>query len=372
MINALNIVSVSDIHLGNTRVETSSICDRLRTYLFPKLKECNLLVLGGDITDTTLGLGDNSSIYLIDFFLELFTLTNKLNIPIVMLRGTISHDRNHLKTLRTIYLKSRFKPKLYYTDTVSVDLIKELNLRVAYIPDNLPYSNSNEVILSIKDQMKNKNWDTLDYIFFHGYFKHVLPKGMFKEPHCTFNNNQFNFVKSLIVSGHIHTSSRYKKVVYNGSFDRLAHGEEEDKGFLVITDNRKDKPKVEFIKNKEATPFITYDLSKYKEEDAIAEYIFRVKKLNKNVFCHVRVIYPSTSIRQGLISITNKEFNFIRFTHKIPKIKTIEEIRNNFVNISELQKPNLEILPNMIYDFLKEKGHVMDKETILKYVSADV
>ena len=62
-----------------------------------------------------------------------------------------------------------------------------------------------------------------------------------------FEEKKFNFVNKNILAGHIHTHSQHGKVIYVGSFERLNHGEEEDKGFLFIEDH-KDFNKIKFIK----------------------------------------------------------------------------------------------------------------------------
>ena len=62
--------------------------------------------------------------------------------------------------------------------------------------------------------------------------------------------------------GHVHKRSTYKKIEVAGSFDRLAHGEEEPKGFLDVTYYSEDNRVVKFVENKDAEVYTSITLTK--------------------------------------------------------------------------------------------------------------
>lgn len=354
--DGLRICSISDIHIGHNLVSAQTICDRLNRLLFPKLEECDILVLGGDITDTALMLGDVGAILFVSFFVDLYKKASELGVVIVLLEGTKSHERDHLKAAVALHATGGFSCPLYYSDKVDVTEIVEHGLKILFIPDDLPYTSSDECMSVVADLMDKRGWTEVDYAFVHGYFEHVLPEGIPHQPRCTFRADQFSFVKRYILVGHIHTSSVYENVIYNGSFDRLAHGEEESKGFIYLVDFG-DSARIEFIENPYATPFITYNLSNIESgEEAILEYQKRVKLL-PNFTHHIRVIHPSPEVRLSLGRWTSKTYPRIVYKHQGVSNKTTagsKEMRH--ATVTDLVSPTQDNLPGMIADFLAEKN----------------
>jgi DNA repair exonuclease SbcCD nuclease subunit len=349
-------------------VPAVNICERLRDYFLPKAITADLVVIGGDITDKAMGLGENATRYLIGFFIDLFTELGKRKIPIVLLRGTISHDREHLKVLKEIHDCGNFGNTLYYVDTLSLGTIPECDLKVLYIPDDLPFKTSDAAIAVVKEQMAERGWDAVDYVFFHGYFQHALPEGIPAPPHCTFSADQFGFVKRAVLCGHVHTRSQHKNVFYNGSFDRLRHGEEEEKGFLYVKDNGKDL-KVTFVENARATPFVTIDLTQAKG-DVTEAYRDRIKPLLKHASPHVRIIHPDTEIRRGLVHYTTGHYPTVSCSHMSLKRKASDSKTPSLFDAakSELEKPTRENLPDMIYRFLEERGKPLSVSRIKQHL----
>lgn len=352
---SLEICSISDIHLGNNRVSTYEMCERLREVFFPEMVLCDILFIVGDITDTALSLGDSDTTILLGFFIDLFRLAEEYDITIVMIRGTVSHDRDHLRALQVLHNRYGFKNSLYYSEKVGVEEIKEYGLKIAYFPDNLPYATSDEAIAVVKEQMHQRGWDHVDYALVHGYFKEVLPEGIPREPQCTFREEQFSFVTRAVMVGHVHTPAHFGHIYYHGSFDRLGHGEEEDKGFLRVTDANGDI-KVRVVKNPYATPFITIDLSAYPSgEEAVVKYQERMKKLPLELRHHIRVKHPLAEVRIALSKFSAKHYPNVRFTHEASKKGKNDDtavVIQDETLLASLTPPTEESLPDMILSFL--------------------
>ena len=364
------LLSTSDIHLGHPRVDTLDITNKLRLCLFPRLKGADLLILGGDITDTAIGLGDAAAKLVIAFFIDLFRQADEHGVIIVMLRGTLSHDRNHLETLRILHERGGFKAPLYYADKLGLGYIPEYDLRVAFLPDNLPYSKASDALVVLHEQMQSKGWSTVDYAFVHGYFHHMLPAGLPREPQCTWRAEQFEFVNRYVLVGHVHRPLQEGKILNNGSFDRLAHGEEEDKGFLSICDDGTNA-KITFIKNPYATPFITFRLTEESAEAAILEFQKKLKGLDLTTTNHIRVLHPAPEVRQAIGQYIAKSGLPIRYSHKSPtkEVQTAAETKKVVGAVAALTPPNEKDLPALISHYLSEHKRPLALDRITHHLS---
>ena len=86
----------------------------------------------------------------------------------------------------------------------------------------------------------------VDYAVMHGQFDYQLPKHITGMPRHD-SQKYLDIVKHYIFIGHIHTHSVYDRIIAQGSFDRLTHGQEEPKGYVVsIVD---DEEKISSLRN---------------------------------------------------------------------------------------------------------------------------
>ena len=349
---------LSDLHIGHMGISNIKLVEDIKKEIFPFIEKSDILVICGDITDRSMDLSDTTSNYLVSLFLDIFNLTDKLNIPIFILRGTISHDRENMNIPLEIHKRYKYRNKIYFRDILDIVYIEELGYYVLTIPDNLNYKNIDDVYLDIKKKMHNLNIDSVEYVFFHGTFKHVFPEYI-KLKSLIFDEKKFNFVNKNILAGHIHTHSEYGKVIYVGSFERLNHGEEEDKGFLYIEDY-KDFNKIKFIKNKNANLFVTIDVDKLKEP------IKEIDKKIKNKIINLRFISQDNDKLKSLQEHYSKKENVnvkILWKKKENKedIKVIETIKFEYENLPKVikefcNKNKYKLSLEDIKDILKEMG----------------
>ena len=75
----------------------------------------------------------------------------------------------------------------------------------------------------------------------------------------------------LIFIGHVHKSSQYGRIIAQGSFDRLSHGEEDPKGHMRATRKTDGTHDIVFIENKKAKKYITISCLYLPIEDAISK-----------------------------------------------------------------------------------------------------
>ena len=322
---------ISDLHIGHMGISNEKLIDDIKREVFPYIEKSDMLVICGDITDRSMDLSDISSSGLISLFLDIFNLTDKLNIPIFILRGTISHDRENMNIPLGIHKKYKYKNKIYFRDKLDISYVKELGYYILSIPDNLNYKNIDDVYLEIKRKMHELNITEVEYVFFHGTFKHIFPEHI-ELRSLIFDEKKFNFVNKNILAGHIHTHSQHGKVIYVGSFERLNHGEEEDKGFLFIEDNKKFN-KIKFIKNENANLFITINV------DILKDPIKKIDGMIKDKEVNLRFISEDSdklkSLQEHYSQKENVSVKVLWKKEKNKELKVVDSIKFEYENLPE-------------------------------------
>jgi DNA repair exonuclease SbcCD nuclease subunit len=94
-------------------------------------------------------------------------------------------------------------------------------------------------------------------------------------------------VRHLIFIGHVHTFSQYERIIAQGSFDRLSHGQEEPKGHVRAVVYQNGEREVTFVENTGAKKFITIDCTQDLLEETIEEIHRVVSELKPD--SHVRL-----------------------------------------------------------------------------------
>lgn len=267
----IKLLAVSDIHFGSKRNKTSKIISNFKKYILNEQnKNLDILVIVGDFYDGLLDLKSQEG-YEIDYLIYLILTYCKLNeITLRVLEGTPSHDWTQPE--RFIKLNNILGYKdldIKYVDNVTVEYMEKFDIHVLYVPDEIQPTPEKTLAL-VKETMMSKGLDKVDLAFMHGQFEYQLPTHIKNIPRHS-SAEYLGLVKSFIFVGHIHTHSVFERIIAQGSFDRLSHGEEEPKGFVIanITNNTSE---FFFIENKDAKIYKTVDCS-YFELDKSLEYL---------------------------------------------------------------------------------------------------
>lgn len=255
----LNIVWSSDHHLLSLKTPTSHILNNLSNFFYKDtdLSKVDLIIFGGDFFHRLVE-SNNKEFILISNWVKKFLLKCKENDVIVrVLEGTSSHDWEQPEHFEIL------KPKngnVRWVSEITIEHIKELDLNLLYVPDNMGALSPDEVWGKVVDKLVLRGLQQVDLTAFHGAFKYQLPEHISKHTHL--ESNYESITKYGIFAGHIHTPSKRGKIYVSGSFDRTAHGEEHPKGGYHISLNKRTNaflPK--FYVNKNALPFITIKIS---------------------------------------------------------------------------------------------------------------
>lgn len=249
-----NGVVLADFHLGHSKVSVKHQHETIRQFLYPALTaDCDVFIVAGDFYDTSLLFDHEAAIRATVIEHDLCSICKHHNIPIRLLRGTYSHDRDQLRQFAEIANYHKLDCK--YFDAISVDKLHDLTF--LYLPDTLPYKDRDDILTESRKLLKDTYHTTIpDIVIGHGYFDHRIPEQV-RKPACCYPVEAFAQSK-LVIFGHEHKHWNVQNVYSSGSFDRLAHGEEDPKGFVRFRISE-GQVSVRFVENVCAVPHITID-----------------------------------------------------------------------------------------------------------------
>ena len=336
----ISYLVISDIHLGHGRIKTEYIVNNLLTLFKEKhnvIKKLDIIFLAGDVYDKLLASSSKEFAIANEWLSMLALYCQKHNIKLRMLEGTPSHDWKQVSLFSTTLKALNIDVEYKYIDHLTIEYMEDLGIYILYIPDEWN-SDSKDTIAEVRELMGKMGLAKVDIAIMHGQFKYQLP--MIELPSTHVESDYLDIVKYYINIGHIHTSSVYGRIVAQGSFDRLAHNEEEDKGCMVMSIYHTGDMNFTFLKNKGAYPHKKYDLSSY-DISEIAAYLH--KELSKlKLGTRVKIIIPSNEVNALLGPIKDKHKDLI-FTIDKQKPKPAQVIKNNRVEFAafEITKDNI-------------------------------
>ena len=316
----IKYLQLSDIHLGNKLNTTEKIVNALKHYFRTNQKEfskLDMIVLVGDVYDRLLNNSSSDYILSIEWLTELVIFCKNNNIKLRILEGTPSHDWKQCKVLYTIIDRLNLDVDFKYIETLHIEIMTDLNLSVLYVPDEWKHKAS-ETYNEILELMVVNNLSKVDIAFMHGQFHYQLP--MIRLESSFSEEDMLNIVNYYISIGHIHTPSVFERILAQGSFDRLAHNEEEDKGGIVVTiDKTKGDYSYRFVKNEKAMLFKTY---RYEEEEL--DFIIRdlEDKISKlPIGSSIRIMSNNEDYLTKSVKVLKEKFINMVIKPEKPKVK---------------------------------------------------
>jgi DNA repair exonuclease SbcCD nuclease subunit len=250
---------ISDIHLGNKRNKTKDIANNIMSFFkdYKELKDIDIIFIAGDLYDDLVDYSQEDSIHINNLLVWLVHFCQEHGIKLRVLEGTPSHDWKQSRVIGSFVKACRPEIDYRYIDDVYIETmqVKGRTIDILYVPDEIR-SNGKQIHRYVTRVMEEKGLEQVDIAIMHGMFSYQLPNMML--PMKLSEEDFMPLVKYYIHIGHIHTPSNYGNIYAQGSFDRLRHGEEEDKGANLVTLG--EKCSIEFLVNKEAKTFISLDV----------------------------------------------------------------------------------------------------------------
>ena len=292
MTNKLRIASFSDIHLGANRTTTPEILAGLydafdKNQLFENI---DVLIIAGDLFDRLLEVNNEHLTSIIVWMSYVIRQCERKDITLLVLAGTKSHDRDQNELWVSTAWAMRSTCKLHYANTLSIEYFKDWDMNVLFVPDNLN-PDSSVTWAELEELMEAKGLKKVDFAVMHGQFQHQLPEFISeKSPATHKNSNYLNIVEHYIFVGHIHTHSVYDRILAQGSFDRMAHGEEEPKGFLMAEINLRGNVSddwFKFIPNPRAKKYITINCLGLELDQALVKIAQEIEILSDGEYARI-------------------------------------------------------------------------------------
>ena len=343
----INSVHLADLHFGAFKpklqyeILKEQVLDNIS--LIPKL---DVIAIDGDIFDHKVLSNSDAAMYATIFINDLVMLCKSRNITLVLLSGTYSHDFDQLKLFYHYLNDSSVDIRI--VTTIKFEMIK--GMRVLCIPELYGVDES-----VYKHFFFESGW--YDEAFVHGTFKGSVygdnvGAGRLLTP------QDFIYCKGVAIAGHVHKSGCFNGFFYYcGCPYRWKFGEEEEKGFLVVSHDLDTQIHYVHFEKIESFRYITIYLDELVSEDPkkIIDYINNIKNEQNIDFIKVRFRIPISGSNKTIINnyYRNNSNTFVEFMDA----KEAEEHKQQ-----ELIKQNSK------YNYLIDKS-ISDFERFVRYVN---
>lgn len=281
------IASASDLHLGHVKNPPEEMVARLKK-AFPRDAETaklDVIVLAGDVYDHLLNLPQGSVSIIDEWIIYMLRLCKAMDIQLWVLRGTPSHDRDQSARFEWLNKVFDIGCDLLYVDTLRIVWMPKFGIHVLFVPDE--WNDSAEKTLEeVHALMRQQGISKVDYAIMHGQFEYQLPPVVKAQKHSS--EEYLKIVDKLIFIGHVHLFSRHERIIAQGSFDRIAHGEESPKGHVRAVVRDRDDFEIYFVETEDAKLFKTVDCRGLGFEDSHEKVLEQVQHLPDG--SHVRVL----------------------------------------------------------------------------------
>lgn len=253
----IRVAVISDVHLYHSRVKTVKIIGEIdREFPDERLETLTHIVISGDLFERRLPFDSDDGFKITRWMGRFARKLKKYGVTLLILEGTPSHDHRQSQWFVLLNELAHIGADIRYYDSLTIDTLYEGGPTVLYVPDELNHD-ANKTWKQVNELMRLKGLTKVDFAVMHGMFT-------FQEPIRTVvshtEERYEDIVNHRILIGHHHTPVACGKIRVPGSFERLRHNEEEDKGhfqFSLLDGEIVDET---FIINDAATLFTTLDV----------------------------------------------------------------------------------------------------------------
>lgn len=356
-----NILTIADIHWGAMSAETTYKVLKQFQEFIEEFQDVDMVVILGDYFDAKIQLSSQAAILSIQWMSELVETCKKNNVKkIRIVKGTEDHDNNQLEAFRGYEAEDGYF-KIFTRNTVEETLP---GMNCIYCPDE--NINEKDYVEMYLDNMMSG----IDVMFFHGSFDVVLPEITIQLSEEQNKNSIIyrydtwaKLVAGCMIGGHWHDGTVEEAMIYVGSMDRWAFGEDEVKGFgFLAFDTETKEYYYKKIPNRYAIPYHTYEIpthifttiEQYNEVIRAAEEL--LEKFDNDIRIRIRITITDDNPNNDTFISSVKNY-FINT--KNVKVVVKNKFRNN--RKKEVEKRNKEITDK--YDFIFDKS--LDKPEII-------
>lgn len=365
-------LDISDIHFGHGLTPTKDIVRHLDQFFIKHdklIKTLDVIFLGGDIYHRMLTVGSSDANDAADWLTRLARLCMDYRIKLRALEGTPSHDARQVALFETTIKRLNIDIDFKYISNLYIEHMVEHDKYVLYIPDEWHHK-SEHTIKDIKTYYNKLGIDKTDVCIMHGAFKYQIP--MVKLESNFDERAMLDLVRYFIHPGHIHNFSQYKRIVAEGSFDRLAHNEEGEKGAVYVTIDK--KPSFDFLVNANATIFKSLIVSEEDNIDNFCEkhdqYLMSLQEADSTP--HIRLVVSKQHPMNHALLELKKRYPYYNWTKKNTEelvIKNYSETLLEKQTVTSIHIHNGNIM-ELVENEMHQLGY-LDKETRTSLMALD-
>lgn len=324
ILSKLNILEMSDVHLGHRTTPTYHIIESLNKMFKEKvtLREVDLLIIAGDLFDRLLHAPSSDIALVLDWLHWLVRVCRDNDVMIRVLEGTPSHDNKQPRLVMEVEKIANSGCDIKYVDDLCIEHIDRFGIDVLYIPDEY-HPDTTQTLLEVRELISSKGLKQVDFAIMHGAFDYQIPAKLLNRiPHHS-SEAYLGLVKYLIFIGHIHQYSMYKRILSAGSTDRLKHGEEEKKGMIHVICYKSGEFDANFIVNENAMIYKTLDVRELTSEQSLALVNEVVSSVPEGSYIRIKAGADNeTSNAIKTFKAHHPEFNWTTITQKQDNCKT--------------------------------------------------
>lgn len=307
--NDIRYLVLSDVHLGHKKTPTKFIVDNLIYFLkgYEHKEDLDVIFFAGDVFDASLELKSDDIGEVMWFLGWLFDYCAQHDIALRVLEGTPSHDWAQSKIFGHIATLTKSSVNYRYINALSIEHMENLGISVLYMPDewNLSTDKTYEEVLQL---LRDNHLDKVDIGIFHGMFAYQAPPMAVKLP-LHDEAKYLSVVRYFINIGHVHTASVFDRILAQGSFDRLCHGDETVKGAFEVVLSKEGDHRYCFIENTKAMLYKTVTL---KDSD-VATAIKQLEKATSSFPKGAHVRLKASKNHPAIVAFDELRKRFIDF-----------------------------------------------------------
>ena len=345
MNSSARVLALADVHLGHRKTSSFTIIDNLRSYFLPQIEGSDLILIAGDFFDRLLSLPSEEVEAIHQFIGDFLMLAREKNVIVRVLEGTPSHDWQQSRLFEQINKLGIYADVKWFA-SLDIEYIEKLGTYILYIPDE--WDHIEAIYEQARQLLYEFSLQKADWIVMHGQFDFQLPKAHNIPKHSSERYQQL--AHYYTICGHVHRPTQKGNILIPGSFDRLAHGEEEAKGFYRIdTDPDRVNDRITFIENETAKTFKTIDLRGVDKERCwqILERDLAFVEANS----HISILLYKDDPLRDLADELKKRYPLLHFDLKSEQVG-----QSSFDQLEKMKPEQLEpITPNTIERLVGEK-----------------
>ncbi len=349
----LYLASTSDIHTGHPKTDTSWVITSLRR-AFPDTEsthKLDLILFGGDFFDRLLNLSQMDVAMILEWGGRFFQMAEQHKIHVYFLEGTPSHDWGQQRILEVLKKLGYGKDYVHFVNELAIVHNDDLDVDILFVPDEWR-PETDDTWMEVRQLMMDKGLEQVDFSVVHGAFEFQLPAHITVPKHSS--ERYGSITRHRVFGAHIHTPSVHGKVRVNGSLDRFAHGEEEDKGHWRLKFKDSQVYDETFVVNDHAKLYKTLDVTGVELDQALKDIAAKVTSYPDD--SHVRIRANKGDPILASFEVLRKTHPKINWSSKATEVESVQanllvDLRSSFAqvqitpdNIAELLTARLDMM----------------------------